>query len=544
MGNTEYAITSLTLVQLAQNNRRYRHYRKVLQTQCQTQQKRKDEIEVLLWSNCSDIHREYAHCNHVADIIGNNRSMTGSVYFCRAIYVKKVEPNDDDNDSENNHQDVESENELLDDAIAKEEVLDLLPLYILHFRNINEDDSALNVKSFCIANGHSSSSAYSHSHSHSQSQSFHSYSQPLISLKNKLSSNKNTKPALISHSKYGSTNRSWHELMKQEEEQCHGSTFDVNRMIDKLLSVRSAQPGTMVDVERKDIENLCAYSKYALSEQPVFLELEAPIKVVGDIHGQYFDLLRLLEYGRFPPFTNYLFLGDYVDRGGQSLECICLLLCFKIKFEENFFLLRGNHESESINRIYGFYDECKRRYSVRVWRKFVDVFNHLPVAATISNQIFCVHGGLSPQLFLGSNKESADGDRLSFDACKKIQRPTEVGDVGLVCDLLWSDPSFDVDGFYDNVDRGVSYYFGRDIVDCFCKLFEMDLICRAHQVVEDGYEFFNKRTLVTIFSAPNYCGEFDNCAAFMEVDDTLKCGFQIMDPQRKHRPQNLMKREN
>lgn len=99
--------------------------------------------------------------------------------------------------------------------------------------------------------------------------------------------------------------------------------------------------------------------KDIISIQPVFLELEAPLAIVGDIHGQYYDLLRLFDYGGFPPKTNYLFLGDYVDRGKQSIETISLLMAYKIKYPENFFLLRGNHESEAINRLYGFYDECK-----------------------------------------------------------------------------------------------------------------------------------------------------------------------------------------
>ncbi len=147
----------------------------------------------------------------------------------------------------------------------------------------------------------------------------------------------------------------------------------------------------------------------------------------------------------------------------------------------------------------------------------MDVFNHLPIAATVCNKIFCVHGGLSPQLFLpkDNNYNPNEIGQLSFDNnIKQIQRPTDIGDCGLVCDLLWSDPSFDINGFYDNWDRGVSYYFGKDIVDCFNKNFNIDLICRGYQAVEDGYEFFNKRKLVTVFSAPNYCGEFDNCAAF------------------------------
>lgn len=128
----------------------------------------------------------------------------------------------------------------------------------------------------------------------------------------------------------------------------------------------------------------------------MLLELEAPIKICGDVHGQYSDLLRLFEYGGYPPDANYLFLGDYVDRGKHSIETICLLMAYKIKFEENFFLLRGNHECSSINRLYGFYDECKRRYSIKLWKTFIDAFNCFPVAAIIDEKILCMHGGLSP----------------------------------------------------------------------------------------------------------------------------------------------------
>jgi len=188
----------------------------------------------------------------------------------------------------------------------------------------------------------------------------------------------------------------------------------------------------------------------------------------GDIHGQYSDLLRLFEYGGFPPEANYLFLGDYVDRGKQSLETICLLLAYKIKYPENFFLLRGNHECASINRIYGFYDECKRRFNIRLWKTFTDCFNCLPVAALIDERIVCMHGGLSPEL-------------KSLDQIKKIPRPTDVPDAGLLCDLLWADPDKDVQGWGEN-DRGVSHTFGPDTVSEFLQKHDLDLVCRAHQV--------------------------------------------------------------
>ncbi|KAI4301981.1 hypothetical protein L6164_035207 [Bauhinia variegata] len=246
-------------------------------------------------------------------------------------------------------------------------------------------------------------------------------------------------------------------------------------IINRLLEVRG-RPGKQVQLSESEIRQLCVISTEIFLQQPNLLELEAPIKICGDIHGQYSDLLWLFEYGGLPPNANYLFLGDYVDRGKQSLETICLLLAYKIKFPENFFLLRGNHECASINRIYGFYDECKRRFNIR-----------------------------------------------------NLQRPTDVPDTGLLCDLLWSDPSKDVQGWGMN-DRGVSFTFGADKVSEFLQKHDLDLICRAHQVVEDGYEFFANRQLVTIFSAPNYCGEFDNAGAMMSVDDTLMCSFQIVKP--------------
>jgi len=295
--------------------------------------------------------------------------------------------------------------------------------------------------------------------------------------------------------------------------------FEVDGVIERLLEVRGSKPGRQVQLTEQEIKQLCIQSRDLFINQPILLELEAPIKIWGDTHGQYYDLLRLFEYGGFPPEANYIFLGDYVDRGKQSLETICLLLAYKIKYPENFFLLRGNHECASINRIYGFYDECKRRYNIKLWKTFTDCFNCLPVAAIIDEKIFCMHGGLSPEL-------------SDMDQIRKIMRPIDVPDTGLMCDLLWSDPNKDISGWEYN-ERGVSFVFGVDIVRDFLKKHDFDLICRAHQVVEDGYEFFAKRQLVTIFSAPNYWGEFDNSGAIMSVDEALMWSFQIIPPKTK-----------
>ncbi|XWS22040.1 hypothetical protein CRYUN_Cryun29cG0000800 [Craigia yunnanensis] len=209
-------------------------------------------------------------------------------------------------------------------------------------------------------------------------------------------------------------------------------------MIERLLEGRSNR-GKRIQLNDSEIRQLCLTAKKLFLTQPNLLELEVPINICGDIHGQYSDLLRLFEYGGFPPKANYLFLGDYLDRGKQNMR--------------------------------------------------------------------------------------------SLDQIRAIERPIDVPDQGLLCDLLWADPDRDISGWGDN-DRGVSYTFGADKVAEFLKKHDLDLIFCAHQVVEDGYEFFADRQLVTIFSAPNYCGEFNNVGTLMSVDASLLCSFQILKPSR------------
>ncbi|KXS11949.1 Metallo-dependent phosphatase [Gonapodya prolifera JEL478] len=306
--------------------------------------------------------------------------------------------------------------------------------------------------------------------------------------------------------------------------------ISIDDIIQRLLGQRGAKPGKALPVKNQEIMFVCQRAREVFLDQPILLELNPhpSLTICGDIHGQFEDLLRIFDLMGYPPTTNYLFLGDYVDRGKQSLETILLLFCYKVKYPENFFILRGNHESASVNRVYGFYDECKRRCNVKVWKAFTDVFNCLPVAAIVAGKIFCVHGGLSPNL-------------NTMDDIRNLGRPTDVPDVGILNDLLWSDPSETAVEWEDS-ERGVSYCFGKQVVQEFLQKNDFDLVCRAHMIVEDGYEFFGNRILVTVFSAPNYCGEFDNNGAVMSVNEELLCSFEILTPVTVTKKHNMRRR--
>jgi len=326
---------------------------------------------------------------------------------------------------------------------------------------------------------------------------------------------------------------------EQNKENLDDYIIDIDEIIKKLYPFENKQMSQKLKNEQiklvtesnllkeTELKYLCMKSMEIFMKESSLLELTAPIIICGDIHGQYRDLIRLFDFGESPKKKQYLFLGDYVDRGKNSIECIALLLAFKVKYPKNIFLLRGNHESEMINRTYGFYDECKRRYNLRLWKIFSDCFNWLPISAIVNQKILCMHGGLSPDL-------------QSLNNIKQIVRPTEVPDKGLLCDLLWSDPEKDCEDWAPNT-RGISVLFNEKIVENTLDELDIDLVCRAHQVVELGYEFFAQRGLVTVFSAPNYCGEFDNAGAFMTVNKDLLCGFKVLDAEVKigMKPANL-----
>ena len=259
-------------------------------------------------------------------------------------------------------------------------------------------------------------------------------------------------------------------------------------------------------VDISTIEEILPLAKQSLLALPSLIRLPMqPMNIVGDIQGQFDDLLSILRtIGDPANGTPYLFLGNYCDRGRGAVEVVMLLLAYQLKYPATFFLLRGMHESASINRMCGFYDLVKTRYGLKTWKAFNDVFNYLPIAAIIGDGVFCVHGGLSPQL-------------RSVDDILQIRRPTDVPGDGLLCDLLHASPSEDVDCWDDNC-VGVSFKFGESAVKQFVAATGMNLIVCA-KLCDRGYEWFAGGKLVSVFSARNYCGEFDNDAAVLQLAD-------------------------
>ena len=197
--------------------------------------------------------------------------------------------------------------------------------------------------------------------------------------------------------------------------------------------------------------------------------------VVGDIHGQFQDLIELFRVGGPCPMTNYLFLGDYVDRGSHSVLTITLLACLSVRHPTRITLLRGNHETRQITQVYGFYSECMQRYGTAVvWREFTDLFDFLPVAAVVDDAVFCVHGGLSPSL-------------QTLEQIALLDRFQEIPSEGGLADLVWADPDANRLGFNQS-SRGAGYMYGEDVVAHFLTLNGLLHILRAHQLCMDGYQ--------------------------------------------------------
>eukprot|EP00771_Trimastix_marina_P000540 gnl/Trimastix_PCT/1560.p1 GENE.gnl/Trimastix_PCT/1560~~gnl/Trimastix_PCT/1560.p1 ORF type:complete len:306 (+),score=48.57 gnl/Trimastix_PCT/1560:79-996(+) len=265
-----------------------------------------------------------------------------------------------------------------------------------------------------------------------------------------------------------------------------------------------------------EVKQLIDKASEILINEENIVNCHAPITIVGDIHGQFHDLMELFRIGGYSPDTNYIFLGDYVDRGYYSVETVSLLVALKVRFPKRVTIIRGNHESRQITQVYGFYDECLRKYgSTDVWTWFTDMFDYLPLGALIENEIFCIHGGLSPAI-----------DTL--DHIRGLNRNQEIPHEGPMCDLLWSDPDDRVN--WGASPRGAGFTFGLDVSQQFIKNNGLRLLVRAHQLVMEGFNWTHDRGVVTLFSAPNYCYRCGNQGAILELDENLQFIYQQFDP--------------
>ncbi|KAJ1984470.1 3',5'-cyclic-nucleotide phosphodiesterase (PDEase) (3':5'-CNP) [Dimargaris verticillata] len=257
-----------------------------------------------------------------------------------------------------------------------------------------------------------------------------------------------------------------------------------------------------------------------LASEPNMLELEAPVTLCGDIHGQYYDLMKLFEVGGDPATTQYLFLGDYVDRGYFSLECLLYLWSLKICYPKTFFLMRGNHECRHLTEYFTFREECLHKHSVAVYEACLSSFNALPLASLINGQFLCLHGGISPEMH-------------TLDDLKRLDRFREPPTSGLMCDLLWSDPVEDFGRdktrqyFTVNQTRGCSYFYTYTAVNHFLERNGLLSLIRAHEAQEKGYQMYRKSkssgfpSVITVFSAPNYLDMYNNKAAIVKYENNV-----------------------
>ncbi|CAB3403652.1 unnamed protein product [Caenorhabditis bovis] len=268
------------------------------------------------------------------------------------------------------------------------------------------------------------------------------------------------------------------------------------------------------DISVNEMISLCDKMKKCFLESDVLLNIDSssPICVVADLHGQAVHLLRILRTCGSPPAQRYIFLGDYVDRGSQGILILCLLFCMKYRYPKHVYLLRGNHEDVNTTLNYGFYEECIQRFATtsddlvtgeKVWRACIETFNTMPLAALLDKKIFCCHGGISP--FMSSLQD-----------IQKIERPLIIPPFGLACDLLWSDPSNNGNEGWALSHRGISFTYGFDTAEEFCKKNNVHLIIRGHQLFRElyatGYVFRFGGILISLFSALNYENHRNNAA--------------------------------
>ncbi|PAV56605.1 hypothetical protein WR25_04152 [Diploscapter pachys] len=251
--------------------------------------------------------------------------------------------------------------------------------------------------------------------------------------------------------------------------------------------------------------------------QPSMVEINVPagkkFTICGDVHGQFFDLVNIFEINGLPSEDNpYLFNGDFVDRGSFGVETIFTLLGFKLLYPNHFFMSRGNHESDVMNKMYGFEGEVRAKYEAQMSDLFTETFCQLPLCHLINKKIFVCHGGLF----------SKDG--VTLDQIRKVDRVRQPPDEGIMCDLLWSDPQ-PIQGRAPSK-RGVGCQFGPDVSKKWCEENDVEYVVRSHEVKPDGWEEHHNGRVYTVFSAPNYCDQMGNKGAFITITgDNLKPKF-------------------
>jgi len=285
---------------------------------------------------------------------------------------------------------------------------------------------------------------------------------------------------------------------------------DIPVLRDHLLREGKLTKESTIKIVEKAIE--------IFSSESTLLKLKDPITVVGDIHGQYYDFVKLIEVGGEPPGNQYLFLGDYVDRGSYSVEVLMLIFAYKINFPKRLWMLRGNHECRQMTQFFNFRDECEHKHDTDVYNVFMEVFDSLPLTGLINGKFLGIHGGLSPEL-------------TALRQLDKLDRFREPPREGILCDLLWSDPHEEKEGepktdaYIKNEVRGCSWFFTYEACSTFLYKNSILSIIRAHEAQIEGYKMHRTNestgfpTVITIFSAPNYCDVYNNKGAILKFDN-------------------------
>lgn len=252
------------------------------------------------------------------------------------------------------------------------------------------------------------------------------------------------------------------------------------------------------------VATLCRNASYYFQREPVLMRLNMDIVIVGDLHGHLLDLLRIIKKFGHPANTNYLFLGDIIDRGEFSVETISLIFVMKVLWPQHVYIIRGNHEFKEICTEGGFLAEIQSIYgNVNVAKHFFSAFEMIPLGALIYNKVLCLHGGIGPNVESISNIET-------------IQRPLSGFSDEIATSVLWSDPSENIQ-FYSPSARGSGYYFGQKAFMKFLTQNNLDLVVRGHECAEAGITMHFAKRLLTVFSASNYCGITPNKSAVLSI---------------------------